>query len=229
MRWQSMLKRILILLMLPLVFLGCGDDALNIKIRYDQIQGLKEGDRVVFEQNHIGKVTGISYRADSYYVADLAIKNHFANAATENSKFFIIADPQNTGRKAIEIIQTRRGGIPLQDGAIVEGSTKFSAIFSKISADFEEGLEDLEKQFEQFFEDLRSVPESEEFKKLEKELERLAEEMKRSGKLAREKIQKELLPQLKEAIEKLRERLRKLGREEELEPLEIQIEKIREI
>ncbi|MCK4390183.1 MAG: hypothetical protein KAV83_08105 [Desulfobacterales bacterium] len=224
-----MLKRILILFMLALAFWGCGDSALNIKIRYDQIQGLKEGDRLIFEHNHIGKVTGVSYSVDGYYVADLQIKNHFANAATENSKFFIIADLRNKGSKAIQMIQTGRGGTPLQDGAIVEGSTKFLAIFSKISADFEKGLEDLKKQFEQFFEDLRRVPESEEFKKLEKELERLAEEMKRSGKLAREKIRKELLPQLEEAIEKLRERLRKLGREEELEPLEIQIEKIREI
>lgn len=224
-----MLKTVLILLMLPLVCLGCGDGALNIKIRYDQIHSLKEGDRLIFEQNHIGKVTGVYYSADGYYIADLAIKNHFVNAATENSRFFIIVDPQNTGRKAIEMIQTRRGGTPLQDGVIVEGSTQFSAIFSKISTDFEEGLEDLKKEFEQFFEELRSVPESEEFKKLERELERLAEEMKRSSKLAREKIRKELLPQLEEAIEKLRERLRKLGREEELEPLEIQIEKIREI
>lgn len=162
-------------------------------------------------------------------MADLAIKNYFANAATENCKFFIIADPQNTGRKAIEMIQTRRGGIPLQEGATIEGSTKFSAIYSKMSADFEKGLEDFKKQFEQFFEDLTDVPESEEFKKLEKELERLAEEMKRSSKLTREKIQKQLLPQLKEMIEKLRERLRQLGREEKLEPLEIQIEKMMEI
>jgi hypothetical protein len=226
---QAMVRRILVPLMFALVFLGCKQSALHITIRYDQIQGLKEGDRVIFEQNHIGEVTGVFYSEDGYYVVDLTIERHFANAATEHSKFFIIADPQNKGEKAIEMIQTRRGGAPLQDGATVQGSSKSSAVFSQMRANFEKGLGNLKGEFERFFEDLRSVPETEEFKKLEKELERLAEEMKRSSKSVREKIQKEVLPRLKEEIEKLREQLRKFGRQEELEPLETQMEKIMEI
>jgi len=224
-----MLKRIAILLMLPLVFWSCKGSGLNLKVRYDQIEGLKEGDRVISEQNHIGKVAGVFYSEDGYYVADLVIKKDFASAATEHSKFFIIADPENKGKKAIEMIQARKGGTRLQDGATVDGSTKSLVFFNQMRDDFEKGLQDLKKRFEQFSEDLSSVPESEEFKKLEKELERLAEEMERSGKSAREKIQKELLPWLKQELEKLRERLRKFGREEELEPLEIQMEKIMEI
>jgi hypothetical protein len=161
-------------------------------------------------------------------MVDLAIKKDFANAATEYSKFFIIEDPQNKGKKAVEMIHVQRGGSPLKDGATVQGSTKSSAVLSRMEDDFEKGLEDLEEYFERFFEDLRGVPESQEFKKLEKELERLAEEMKRSGKSAQEKIQKELLPRLKQEIEKLRKQLRKFGRERELEPLETQIEKIME-
>lgn len=226
---QTMLKRILILLMLPLVFWGCKKTDVNIKVRCDQIQGLREGDRVIFEQNRIGDVTGVFYSVDGHYMVDLAIKKDFANAATEYSKFFIIGDPQNNGRKAIEMIQTQTGGSPLKNGVTVEGSTKSSAAFSRMGDDFEKGLEDLKEHFERFFEELRGVPESQEFKKLEKELERLAEEMKRSGKSAQEKIQKELLPRLKQEIEKLRKQLRKFGREKELDPLETQMEKIREI
>ncbi len=221
-----MLKRILILMVLPLVFLGCKERALNLKIRYDQIQGLKEGDRVIFEQNHIGKVTGVFYSEEGYYIVDLAIKRAFANAATEHSKFFIINDLKNKGKKAIEMIQTRKGGSPLQDGAIVDGSDKYSAVFNQMWDDLEKGLQDLKKRFGQFLEDLSSVPESEEFKELEKELDRLAEEIMQSSKSAREKIKKELLPRLKEEIEKLRERLRKFGREEDIKPLEIRMEKI---
>ncbi len=226
---QIMLKTIQILLMLPLVFWGCKGSDVNIKLRCDQIQGLREGDRVIFEQNRIGEVTGIFYLVDGHYMVDLSIKKDFANAATEYSKFFIIGDPQNKGRKAIEMIQTRRGGSPLTNGATVEGSTRSSAAFSRMGDDLEKGLEDLKEHFARFFEDLRSVPESQEFKKLEKELERLGEEMKRSGKSAREKIQKELLPRLKHEIEKFREQLRKFGREKELEPLETQMKKMREI
>ena len=224
-----MVRKILIVLILALVFWGCEESALHIKIRYDQIQGLKEGDRVFFEQNHIGGVTRVFYSEYGYYLVDLAIERCFANAATEHSKFFVIVDPRNKEKKAIEMIQSRRGGSPLQDGASVLGSTKSSAVFGQMRENFEKRLGNLKEQFERFFEDLRSVPETEELKKLEKELERLAEAMKRSSKSVREKIQKEILPRLKEEIEKLREQLRKFGRKEELEPLETQMEKIMEI
>ncbi len=218
-------QRILIPLVLALVFLGCQESALRVKVRYDQIQGLKEGDRVLFEQNPIGEVTRIFYSADGYYVVDVAIDRAFANAATEHSNFFIIKDPLSGEKRAIEMVQTRKRGSPLQGGASVEGSTKSSGVFIQTGEDFEKGLENLKEQFERFFEDLRSVPESEELRKLEKELERLAEEMKRSSKEVREKIQKELLPRLQEEIEKLREQLRKFGREDELEPIETQMKK----
>lgn len=104
-----------------------------------------------------------------------------------------------------------------------------STLLTQASEDFEKELENLGKNFEQFLEDLRSLPESEEFEKLEKELERLAEQMKRSGKSAREEIQKELLPRLKKELEELRKRLREFGREKELGPLETQMENIGEI
>ena len=225
----NMIKKILIALILTSAFWGCEESALHIKIRYDQIQGLKEGDRVFFEQNHIGGVTGVLYSEYGYYLVDLAIERRFANAATEHSKFFVIVDPQNKGKKAIEMIQSRRGGSPLQDGASVQGSTKSSAVLGQMRENFEKKLGNFKEQFERFFEDLRSVPETEELKKLEKELERLAEAMKRSSKSVREKIQKEILPRLKKEIEKLREQLQKFGRKEELEPLETQMEKIMEI
>ena len=87
--------------------------------------------------------------------------------------------------------------------------------------DFENTLEDLQKKFQDFTDDMRKIPESEEFKKLKKELERLIEEMKKSGKAAGEKIQKEVLPRLEKEIEKLREELRKFMEKEEEKPLRV--------
>ena len=222
-------KRILILLLLALSFIGCKETGLNLKIRYDQIQGLKEGDRVIFEQNHIGQVVDIFYSEDGYYMVDVAIKKDFTNAITEHSKFFVTSDPLNNEKKAIEITQMPRGGTPLTDGATVIGSAKSSAQFNQMLDNFGKAFEDLKKQFEEFLDDLRKIPGSEEFKKLEKELDDLLEDIKKSGKEAREKIQKEVLPKLKRELEELRERLRKLGREEEIKPLEVQMEKIREM
>ncbi|MBW2099739.1 MAG: hypothetical protein JRG68_03070 [Deltaproteobacteria bacterium] len=224
-----MIKKILILLMFSLVVLGCRQSSLNLKIRYDQIQGLKKGDRVIFERNHIGIVTDVSYSVDAYYMVDVSIKNDFANAATEHSVFFITTDPQNKNKKAVEMIQLRKGGSPLQEGAIVFGSTKSSAIFHQMWSDLENKMDVFKKDFEQFLEDLSRIPESEKFKTLEKELDRLAEEMKRSGEAVQEKIRKELLPKLREELEKLREKLQESGREDELKPLETKMEKIRGI
>jgi paraquat-inducible protein B len=224
-----MVRRILTVLMLALLLWACKEDALHIKVRYDHIQGLQEGDRVLFQQNHIGAVTGVFYSVDGDYLVDVSIKRHFANAATEDSKFFIIGDPENMGKKAVKVVQTKTAGAPLQDHSIVEGSTRSSPAFGQMSEGLERGLEGFNKQFEQFFDDLRSLPESEEFKKLERELERLAEEMKQASGLAKKEIEKEVLPRLKEEIEKLRERLEKLGREKEVEPLETKMEEMRKM
>ena len=224
-----LLRRILILLILFFGFLGCKESGLDVTIKYDQIQGLEEGDRVIFEQNHIGEVTRIFYSEDGYYTVDVEIRRAFANAGTEHSKFFITDDPKNKGRKAIEIIQARKGGLPLEDGARVKGSSKTSPVFTQTGESLEKKFEDIKKGFERLIEELSSLPESQEFKKLQRELERLAEEMKRSGESVREKVEQELLPRLKQEIEKLRERLQKFGREEEVEELETQLERIRQI
>jgi len=224
-----MLKRSVLLFILLFVFIGCKESSLNIKVRYDQIRGLQEGDRVIFEKNQIGNVTTIFYSSDGHYLVDLTIKESFANVVTDNSKFFISRDFHNSREKAIEIIRTTGGGTPLKNGAKVEGSTIHSAFFNKIGRDLEKGLGDLKKHFEQFFEDLKNIPESDEVKKLEKELERLAEEMKRSGKSVREKIEKDVLPKLRKEIEKLRKRLKELGRDDEIERIDLQMKKFREI
>jgi len=222
-------KKILMLLLVSLAFLGCKETGLNLKIRYDQIQGLNEGDRVIFEQNHVGQVAGIFYSEEGYYVVDVVIRKDFENAATDHSKFLITWDPEKEGRRAIEITQNPRGGTPLTDGATVIGTTRASPRSNQLWGDFGKTLDDLRKQLEEFADDLSKIPESEEFKKLQKELERLLEEMKKSGNAAREKIEKEVLPRIKRELEKLKETLRRLGREEEVKPLEVQMEKLRKL
>jgi len=224
-----MSKKILIPLLLVFVFFGCEEDGLGLKIHFDDIQDLKEGDRVVFEKNHVGQVTGVSHSKEGYYVVDVDIKREFENTVTEYSRFFILADPQNKPRKSIEIKMIQKGGTLLADGAAVKGSDKSSENDNGMWNEFSKGLEGLKKQFEQLSDDLSRIPESEEFKNLQKELDRLAEEMKKKGQEAREKIEKEVLPRLQREMERLREMLRELGREEKNEPLKTQLEDTRTI
>jgi hypothetical protein len=225
-----MFRRILFVSILAWTFFACKEGVLKIGIQYDELQGLEKGARVLFEENDIGRVTGVSYDSKGYYLVDVAIKKDFSGAATEYAGFFVIQDPGDVGRKAVEIVHTRKGGTPLESGAMVRGSTKTSVFPGQAGAQLGEGLESLKKGFEQFADDLKSLPQSEEWKRLQAELARLVEEMKRAGSSAQEMIQEDLLPKLQEEMEELRERLHEFGGEdEELEPLEEQVEKIETI
>lgn len=219
---------LIILTLFPLLC-GCKPGDITLKIRYDRIEGLKQNDRVLFEQNQIGTVTRVIYTAEGRYEADVSIRKEFASAATENSEFFIVSDPQQKDKKAVEIIQSRKGGTALNDGAVVEGSTQVSDVFNVFRDKLNKGINDLGKQFGQFLNELKGLSESEAMKKLEEELNRLGEEMQKSGKTVQDKIQKEVLPQLQKEIDRLREELRKFGRENEVSPLEDKMNKIKEL
>ena len=206
--------------------LACDETGLNLKIRFDQIQGLQTDNRVVFETNYVGRVTRVFYAEEGHYMVDLIIKEDFANAATEDSRFYIINDPQAAGKKAIEILQLRKGGVPLADGSMVEGSTRSAAAYQRILEDFDKQAGKLGKQLQQFFEDLSKLPESDEVKQLQKDLEEFGREVEKAGKATRDKITNEIVPMLKEELEHLKKRLEKFGREKEVEPLEEQLEKL---
>ena len=87
--------------------------------------------------------------------------------------------------------------------------------------DFDKYLDEMIRQFEKFSEDLKRIPESDEFKRLKKEMERLQEELKKGGESAKEKIEKEIIPQLKKEMEKLKDRFLKPPKRETEEPIEI--------
>ena len=221
-----MIKIYLIFIWLALLFFACEETGLNLKIRFDQIQGLQADNRVIFESNHVGRVTRVFFSKEGHYLVDLIIKEDFANAATEDSRVYIINDPQAAGEKAVEILQLRKGGTPLTDGSMVEGSTRPSAAYQKMLEDFDKQAAKLGKQLRQFFEDLSKLPESDEVKQLQKDLEELGREMEKAGKATRDKIQNEIVPMIKEELERLKKRLENFGREKEVEPLEKQLEKL---
>jgi paraquat-inducible protein B len=221
------LKKIHIIFALTVFLLvACEETGLNLKIRFDQIQGLQSDNRVIFESNHIGRVTRVFYAKEGHYLVDLIIKEDFANAATEDSRFYIIDDPQTAGKKAVEILQIRKGGALLSDGSIVEGATRSTAVYQKMLENFDNQTGKLGKKLQEFFDDLSKLPESDEVKQLRKDLEELGREMEQAGKAARDKIQNEVVPLIKEELERLKKRLENFGREKEVEPLEKQLEKL---
>lgn len=121
-----MAKKAMVLMILVVTSIGlpgCLDKTLNVKVVFEKIEGLKTGDRVVFDGNHVGDVGKVVYADTGNYVVDLSIRPEFANTATEFSEFYVAAD-EKTERKAIEIELRQKGGTPLEDGAVVNGSVK---------------------------------------------------------------------------------------------------------
>lgn len=219
---------LLLFLIIPVV-LGCEEEALNLKIRYDHIRGLKKNDRVIFEQNQIGAVKNVTYSDKADYIVHVVIIKNFVKAATEYSRFFIVEDPLNKENMAVEMVHTLEGGKPLKNNSVIEGSTKASAFLNQFLDEFAQGFGKLQTEIDQLLKDLGGIPASEEFKKLEDELKRLKKEMTESGDELKKKIRDELLPRLKQEMDALKERLRELGREDELKPLETEMEAIKKL
>jgi paraquat-inducible protein B len=224
-----MLKKIAILVIVSMIGLGCEAENLNLFIRFDHIDGLKSDDGLIFETNRIGKVGEVTYTKKGDYLVELMIYKAYTNAATEHVRFYIISDPQNNGRSAVEMIQIFKGVRLLQNNTVLEGSDKSSVIIERLGKDLEKGMKSFKKEFNEFAEELKKIPDSEAFKKLEDELANLYEKMKQSGKDVREMIQKEILPRLEQELENLKKRLQEKGKEDELKPLEIKMEEIKKI
>jgi vacuolar-type H+-ATPase subunit I/STV1 len=174
-------------------------------------------------------VDAISYSEGGGYIADVKIDKGFTKAVTEHSRFFVINNPSEKGRKAIEMIKVAEGGVPLQQGAIIEGSTRFALLLGLMGDDFGKVMSEVSRKINKLADEIKQIPESREIKKLEDYLKELKEKMKKTGTGFREKIQKQVLPRLQKEIEKLKERLRKFGREKEVEPLEVKMEELRKI
>ena len=116
-----MIKTILLSMITAVIVIGCGHTAHDFKIRFSDVQGLRKGDHVLFEDTVIGDVTDVEYTDSGKYLASVSIKNEFASRATDASKFYIDSEPQSDDRKAIRVIQTSEGGKLIAEDAVVEG------------------------------------------------------------------------------------------------------------
>ena len=200
--------------------LGCQPKDLNLVIRWDTINGLQSGDRVLLDANAVGTVTDVFYTTQGDYRVSISIQHAFANAATTEAQFYIAADPGQAGHKAINIIRNDKGGVLLQDGSLVEGAQSPSWSLETFKDDLNRIWDQVKRELKQLTEDLQRLPEEDRFQKLREALQRLYRDLEQSGQEAQERFKSEILPLLREEVERLREYLRQLGREQEIEPLE---------
>lgn len=201
--------RLALLGALSLLFAGCLEQALQLNVRFERVDGLKAGDAVVFREQLVGKVDAVEYGKDGAFRAQIRISPDYRAAATSETRFYLASDPAQLGRKRIEV-EHPGGGQPLADGATVDGVSRGALEgifpFGEVFKGMGDGLRQFREQVEQFQRGLEKLPESEDAKKLGEEWQRLMEQLDKAGKGA----EKDLEPRLRKQLEDLDQRFRQL-------------------
>ncbi len=219
----------ILLLITAIGLIGCHSGGLKLKVRFDDAGGLKNGDRVYFQNEAVGVVTDMVETDQKKVVAHLTLKKEAAGQATRQTRFYIDTDPKESHRSAVVMVLEKSEGTLLKNGDVVDGASRSFVFFHRLRQGAQKGLQDVLSQFDQFSQRLKKIPESDEFRQLEKDLKTLADKMVTSGAAAKKTIQDEVIPELEKQLNMLKDRLKTLGREKEVEPLEIEMQKIRSI
>ena len=221
-----MIKNIFFSAITALILIGCVDTTHNFKIRFNDIQGLRKNDRVFFDKTAIGEVTGIEYTDTGNYLVNLAVEDQFSSLPKDSSTFYIDSNPETEERKAIRIIQIKDGGNIIEKNTIVEGQSKYVALYGQIANKFRKNVYVLESEINDFIKGLQNLSESEQIKQIERQLDKILAEIENLSVEMKHKLETEILPRIKEQIEGMRRRLEKIGKEEKLIHVEQKIETI---
>lgn len=192
-------------------------------ISFEKINGLQKGAPVIFEEITIGEVKKIAYEASGRFLVTVAIQDDFSSAVTAKSRFVISPLPKDSVGKAIVVTLEEKGGVPLKSGATIQGAAP-SAL-----DDVKPFFDRMEKGFDEFINNLRGIPESDQYRNFEAKLNELKKEMQDSSQAVQDEIRTRILPRLKEEADKLKKALEDLGREKDAESLEQQMNTLQDI
>jgi hypothetical protein len=134
----KMIRNFIFSAITALVLIGCAATTHNFMIRFNEIEGLRKNDQVFFAQTPIGVVKDVEYTDTGDYLVKVAVEDQYSSLPKDSSIFYIDSNPQNDSQKAILIIQIQEDGNTLEKNTIVEGETKYAAIYGQIAKKFQE-------------------------------------------------------------------------------------------
>ncbi len=191
--------RFLIWTLLSMALLACQSQELRFHILFPSAHGLRTGDRVFLAGQTAGQVEAIEPTAEGIQVA---VKVRYP--VTRGASYTIATDPHRPDRQSIQITPDPDCQ-PLAEGAVVQGSSPQTSLFSPLLEGFTEGLKSLEQELGKLHRELKQLPSSPEFLELEKRVQELALKMQSAEK----SLQQDLLPKLQQELERLREELKR--------------------
>jgi len=224
----EMIKNFFFSSITALILIGCIETTHNFKVRFDDVQGLRKYDQVYFDKTAIGEVTGIEYIESGSYLVSLAVEDRFSSLPKDTSTFYIDSNPDTDSEKVVRIIQINEGGSKIEKKAIVDGQSKYAAIYSQIANKLHKNIYVMEYEINEVFKGFQSLSESEQIKQIERQLDKILAELDNLSVEMRHKFKTEILPGIKEQIEELRRRLEEIGKEEKLKYVDQKIETIYE-
>lgn len=110
-----------LLLVTCIALISCSLRDLSLIAQFNEIDSLKAGDRILFQNHSIGKVSKISRNDQGHYLLKLNIDAEHKNQLTVYSIFYIDKDPERPTREAVFTEQTKPDGTPLTDNSVIVG------------------------------------------------------------------------------------------------------------
>jgi hypothetical protein len=154
------------------------------------------------------------------------VEDKFSSLPKDSSTFYIDSNLETEGQKAVRIIQIKDGGNIIEKNTIVEGRSKYSAIYGQIANNFRKNIHSMESEINEFVKGLQDFSESEQIKRIERQLDKILAEIENLSAEMKHKLETDILPHIKEYIEELRRRLKQIGKEEKLKYVDQKIKTI---
>ena len=222
------LRSILVLtvVLLALTMFGCFNGTHDFTIRFEDLHGLKTGDPVYFEDSPIGEVAAVEYTDAGLFLVSVALQKEFASAATDASRFYIDAAPQNGAQKRVQVVQMTPGGTPVEEGAVVDGHTKYAVLYEQFAHRLGKNITILESGINEFLEALQDISTEEQIAQLDRQLDAIIADLGEMSRDMQYRLEHEILPLLQEKLEELRKRLEGPGEEDDIDRLERKMETI---
>jgi len=217
-------KHVLVMLA-GLLAAACSGD-LDIAIRFPAVEGLQPADRVLVDAQPVGEVQEVSYTSQGDFLVAVRIAKAQAALATREGIYFIDADRDRQGHKAVVIVPPDSGGTPLADGEIVSGMSAWQARLKRMQDQIAMAAGALIERYGALWDEAQNLSPSEAIRRLEQTLDRILADLDHLGQSARETLRSEIMPWITDQLETLRRELEALGRSNQLDPLDDKVRRI---
>ena len=221
-----MMRSLILSTLAALTIFGCFNGTHDFTIRFEDVHGLKTGDPVYFEDSPIGEVAAVEYTDAGLFLVSVALQKEFASAATDASRFYIDADPQKPAQKRVRLVRMAPGGTTIEEGAVVDGHTKYAVLYEQFVHRLGQNITILESGINDFLKALQGISTEEQIAQLERQLDAIIADLGEMSRDMQYRLEHEILPLFREKLEELRKRLEGTAKDEDLDRLERKMEAI---